>query len=235
MSCARARRLLSDRMDGSVDPVAARALEVHLARCARCAEAAETMTRLSRALRDLNRIEPKESIASRVFDRIEVEERRPGLAHLLQPTWSLRPLLPWTLIGTMASLALFFGLVVAAQERAVEVPMVRAAQVRIMSPAGTENNPLPPLFDVTIPRSRHPFSDPVLASMKEGTFFVETVVARDGSVSGVTLIDGDFVAAVPVMSALRAERFEPGSLDGRPVAVSLYRLIARMDVKPPVT
>ena len=67
----------------------------------------------------------------------------------------------------------------------------------------------------------------------EGTFFLETVVARDGSVSAVTLLTGDSVQARPIVDALRRERFEPARFQGRPVAVSVYRLISRLEVRPP--
>jgi hypothetical protein len=66
--------------------------------------------------------------------------------------------------------------------------------------------------------------------MDEGTLFLETVIARDGSVSVVNLLGGDSQQAQPVLDALRRERFEPVYLRGRPVAVSVYRLISRMDV-----
>jgi len=60
-------------------------------------------------------------------------------------------------------------------------------------------------------------------------------VARDGSVSTVTLLGGDLAQAGPLLEALRRERFEPATFRGRPVAVSLYRLISRMDVRAPLT
>jgi hypothetical protein len=61
------------------------------------------------------------------------------------------------------------------------------------------------------------------------------VVAPDGSVSNVTLIDGDLAQAGPLLEAMRRERFEPGRFRGRPVAVSVYRLISRMEVRAPLT
>ena len=52
-------------------------------------------------------------------------------------------------------------------------------------------------------------------------------------VSAVTLLDGDSRQARPLLDALRRERFEPGRFRGRPVAVSVYRLISRMEVRAP--
>jgi hypothetical protein len=70
----------------------------------------------------------------------------------------------------------------------------------------------------------------VLASMDEGSAFFETVVARDGSVSMVTLLEGDSARTQPLLEALRRARYEPVRVKGRPVAVSVYRLISRQNV-----
>jgi outer membrane biosynthesis protein TonB len=64
---------------------------------------------------------------------------------------------------------------------------------------------------------------------------VETVVARDGSVSAVNLLQGDLERARGVLEALRQARFEPTLLNGRPVAVSVYRLISALEVRAHVT
>ena len=69
-----------------------------------------------------------------------------------------------------------------------------------------------------------------LVGMSEGSVFLETVVARDGSVSTITLLEGDFAQAQPLLDAYRKARFEPVRVRGRLVAVSVYRLISRMEV-----
>ncbi len=58
-------------------------------------------------------------------------------------------------------------------------------------------------------------------------------MARDGTVSTVTVIQGDAEEAAPLLAALRQQRFEPALYRGRPVAVSVYRLISSMDVSLP--
>ena len=75
----------------------------------------------------------------------------------------------------------------------------------------------------------------VLAGQGEGSLFLETVVARDGSVAGVTLLEGDAGLEQPLIEALRQQRFEPVRYRGRRVAVSVYRLISRMEVRSPRT
>ena len=75
----------------------------------------------------------------------------------------------------------------------------------------------------------------VLAEMGEGTLFFETVVAARRHRLHRHPADGDLALAQPVLDALRRQRFEPVQFRGRPVAVSVYRLISRMDVRSPVT
>ena len=108
---------------------------------------------------------------------------------------------------------------------------------RGLPPSGTEANPLFPSAEVGFPRVRpaDAFAEGVLEQLSEGTLFLETVVARDGSVSTVTLLDGDSERAGPLLEALRRERFEPVRVRGRPVAVSVYRLISCMEVRSPAT
>jgi hypothetical protein len=69
-----------------------------------------------------------------------------------------------------------------------------------------------------------------LPEMGEGSLFFETVVGPDGRVSEIHVMDGDAAAAKGVGDALRKDLFEPVRLWGRPVSVSVFRLVSRMDV-----
>src|SRR5262249_4378676 len=101
---------------------------------------------------------------------------------------------------------------------------------------GTESNPFVPSPALDGPRHRGlALPDEVLAELSDGTFFIVPGVARDGTFSNVTLLQGDADSARPLMDALRRQRFEPARYQGRPVAVSLYRLISRMEVRAPLT
>jgi hypothetical protein len=99
--------------------------------------------------------------------------------------------------------------------------------------SGTEGNPLFPSADVDLPRETAALnlSPEVLAGRGEGSLFVETVVARDGTVAGVTVLQGDADSEEPLLEALREQRYEPVRYRGRRVAVSVYRLISRMSVE----
>jgi outer membrane biosynthesis protein TonB len=99
--------------------------------------------------------------------------------------------------------------------------------------SGTERNPLPTVGD--FPRERTSVELPPEALARRGEMFVQTVVGRDGSVADVTVINGDAAGRQALVEALRRQRFEPVRYRGRPVAVSVYRLISRVEVRSPLT
>ena len=101
---------------------------------------------------------------------------------------------------------------------------------------GTEGNPLFPSAGVGLPRepAGGPLDTDVLLAGSGGEpLFLETVVARDGTVSTVTVLQGNAEAAGPLLEALRQQRYEPTRYRGRPVAVSVYRLISQTEVSLP--
>jgi hypothetical protein len=164
-----------------------------------------------------------------------VETRGAGLALILRPTWKARPLILPSLLPAAAVLVVVLGLAFVLDRDPLPLPTVAILGAESWGPtaaSGTEGNPLFPSTEVSAPRVRTSAAITVdlLAGLGEDPVFVETVVARDGTVSMVRLLDGDLRAAGPLLEALRHERFEPGRRHGRPVAVSLYRLISRLDV-----
>lgn len=232
--CRRTRRLLSPYMDGDLDAAASRLVAGHLAACVACTARLRSLRSAVDMLAETPRLESPEPIAPRVFDRLEVETRGAGLALILRPGWKARPLILPSLLPAAAVLVVVLGLAFVLDRDPVPLPVVVTPGAESWGPtaaSGTENNPLFPSTDVSAPRARTaPITVDLLEGLGESSFFVETVVARDGSVSTVTLLDGDFQMARPLLEALRHERFEPGRRHGRPVAVSLYRLISRLDV-----
>lgn len=232
--CGRTRRHLSSYIDRVLDGATARLVAAHLAACAGCAAHLRSLRSALEMLAETPRLESPEPIAPRVFDRLEVETRGAGLALILRPTWKARPLILPSLLPAAGVLVLVVGMAFALDRDSVPLPVVATPGAESWGPtaaSGTEGNPLFPSTDVSAPRVRTaPITVDLLQGLGDSSFFVETVVARDGTVSTVTLLDGDFQMARPILEALRHERFEPGRRHGRPVAVSLYRLISRLDV-----
>ena len=241
MMCARVCSHLSSYLDGDLAPTAARSVGEHLVWCGDCSRHYGSLQAALGLLADLPALVPSEGIASRVFDRLEVETRGPGLAMIFRPFRARRPLIFPSLVTSSLLLVALLTSAMALDRawRSLDgpLPAVAGSWEGRLAASGTEANPLFPSAGVTMPLERPggPVPQDMLAAMGEGTLFLETVVARDGSVSTVTLLHGDQTVAQPVLDALRRQRFVPVQYRGRPVAVSVYRLFSRMDVRSPLT
>jgi hypothetical protein len=235
MTCARVRSGLSEWLDGELEPMAARAVQSHLAECPSCARRAEELRAVSGLLAELPRLAAPEPVAARVLDRLEIEgsARRPGLAQLFRGFVAARPfMLPSLVPAALVLVTVLAGVLALDSGPLPEVHLAPGAWGAVPA-SGTEGNPLFPSAGVDLPRERAALhlSPEVLAGRGEGSLFLETVVARDGSVAGVTVLRGDAESEEPLLEALRRQQYEPVRYRGRPVAVSVYRLISRMSVE----
>jgi hypothetical protein len=244
MKCRAVRKRLSAYRDGDLAAEETREVSLHLGACADCGAHWASWTEALAGLAGLPALQSEESIASRIHTRLEVETRGPGLRLLFRPAWRARPLLLPSLVpAVMVLVTLMLG--VAALERAAgQLPAVYVRNTGQswngpVPPSGSEDNPLFPSATSSLPRvsAGDPLLPQALAAMAGGqsSFFVETVVGRDGRVSAVTLLEGDSFEAAPIMDLLRHERFEPSHVRGVPVAVSFYRLISKTEVTAPIT
>ena len=240
MSCRAVVSKLSAYLDGDLAPPVAGAVAAHLAGCGSCQSRRDALRAAIDAVADLAPLAPADPIASRVFDRLEVESRGPGLALVFRPSWAARPLFfPSLVPAAIVLLSVLTGALALGSSPAswsIVTDRLRGDGRQEAFVSGTEANPLFPSAEVALPRSRgEEVPEQALTAMSEGTLFLRTVVARDGRVSTVTVIDGDSAKAGALVNAIRQERYEPVLLRGRPVAVSVYRLISRMEVRAPIT
>lgn len=238
MSCASVRRQLSALRDGGLGRAREAAVRAHLEACVPCAERWRSLSSALDLLAQAPRLEPRESLAAQVLNRLELERRGPGLALIFRSVWAARPLiLPCLVPAALVVVAVIAGAV--ALDRPGPLPAVYVRPGTFAwnaNPPGTERNPLFQGPDVEGPHARGlALPAEVLAELADGTFFLETVVARDGTVSRVKLLQGDRASAGRLMDALRRQRFEPARYRGQPVAVSMYRLISRLEVRAPLT
>jgi anti-sigma factor RsiW len=224
MSCRRFGPRFSAYLDGELHGAEAYAMAAHLEMCRVCSAELRATRESLEMLGSLPPLVPRESVAARVLDRLEMERRGPGLALLFRSPGSARPLMVPSLFHAAFLLLGGVGLSLALQH---PTPGPTA-----FTPVMSEG--LPEV--VRVSRVTHAaFADGLLTEGEEGSLFFETRLARDGRVAAVTLLQGDAAQAAPVMEALRRERFEPTRLRGLPVAVSVYRLVSRLDVLAPRT
>lgn len=242
MKCRTVRSHLSAYRDGELPAETTREVSLHVASCGECGARFRDYGDALGQLQALPRLACEESIASRVLTRLEVETRGPGLTLLFRPAWSARPLILPSMVPAVMVLLVVIGAVISLDYEADRLPAVYVRNTGQhwngpVPPSGTEGNPLFPSSAVSLPRTRagDPLLSQALADMGQRSFFVETVVGRDGRVSAVTLIGGDSSQAAPILDLLRHQRFEPSRLRGRPVAVSFYRLISGTEVRAPIT
>lgn len=237
MSCRRIQRRFSEQRDQTLLAAGVREVSLHVEACPRCAAAWRGFNDDLDLLSEMPRLEATGEVAARVFDRLDMERRQPGLSLLFRPFGAARPLmLPSLVPAAVVLLGILSGAL--ALDRIATPPSVvrRLAADRAWGPvlplAPAERDPLMVASEVSPPRMRSGEAVPLdlLDHPGQGTLFVETRVASDGSVSAVTVLGGDSDLARPVVAALRRGRYEPARYRGRPVAGSVYRLISRMEV-----
>ncbi len=236
MTCAFVRRRLSEWIDGDLEPGVARRVDGHLSECVACAERARQLRTVGRLVARLPRFEAPEAVASQVAERIamETEARRPGLGSLYRGFSAARPLILPSLVPAMLVLLTILAGVLALDPGPLPEVHLAVGAWSATPASGTETNPLP-LAGVDLPRERTAVDLPPELLARRGELFVQTVVGRDGTVADVTVIHGDVAGRQALVDALRRQQFEPVRYRGRPVAVSVYRLISRVEVRSPLT
>ena len=235
-ACPRVRRRLSEWLDGELAARSAREVSEHLAVCEACAGRAEELRAVSRLLAELPSLDAADAVSAQMALQLDLASgaRRPGLAQVFRGFAAARPLIWPSLVTAAAILLLALSGILLLDNG--PLPEVRAVKAWDADPvSGTEGNPLFPSAEVNLPQQRATLAPEVLAKGGEDSVFVETVVARDGSVAGVTVLQGDAQSEQALIEALLQQRFEPVRYRGRFVAVSVYRLISRMEVRSPRT
>jgi hypothetical protein len=238
LTCRGVRRQLSEWLDGELPAALSHQVSGHLASCEACSRHAEELRAVSRLVAELPSLDAAEPVASGLALELELEvtggERRPGLALVFRGFAAARPHILPSLLTAASILVLALAVILALDSG--PLPEVRTATSWDHPPlSGTEGNPLFPSAEIRLPQQRQALTPEALAREGENSVFLETVVARDGSVAGVTVLQGDEAGEQALIDALRQQRFEPVRYRGRFVAVSVYRLISRMEVRSPRT
>ena len=87
--CARTEELLSDHLDGLLDPLLARELEDHLRSCAACRGLRDALAEVVEALRSYPTVEPAAGLAARVARAaiLHAQQRRTAAFAPRMPAW----------------------------------------------------------------------------------------------------------------------------------------------------
>lgn len=235
MNCSVVRSRLSRWLDGELEPEVNGRVEAHLGSCAACARRARELRAVSRLVAGLPPLSSPEPLAASVVDRLDMT-RRPGLGFLFRGFSTARPfILPSLVPATLVVVAVLAGVLALDSGPLPEVHLAPGGAWGATPALGTEGNPVFPSADIDLPRETTSVQLPTEGLSGEGSVFLEQLVARDGSVADVTLLEGDTEGTASLVNALRQQRFEPVRYRGRPVAVSVYRLISRMEVRSPST
>ena len=88
LDCARAEELLSDHLEGVLDPLLAREIDDHVRSCAACAGLREALAEVVEALRSYPTVEPAAGLAARVARAaiLHAQQRRTAFAPRM-PAW----------------------------------------------------------------------------------------------------------------------------------------------------
>jgi len=89
MSCARVEELLSDHLEGALDPLLTREVDEHLRACAACRELREALSEVVEALRSAPAVEPAAGLAARVARAaiLHAQQRRQAAFTPRLPSW----------------------------------------------------------------------------------------------------------------------------------------------------
>lgn len=89
LDCARAEELLSEHLEGTLDPVLAREMDEHLRECSACRELREALSEVVEALRSYPGVEPSAGLAARVARAamLHAQQHRPTAFAPRLPPW----------------------------------------------------------------------------------------------------------------------------------------------------
>jgi hypothetical protein len=122
LDCARAEELLSDHLEGVLDPLLARDMDEHLRGCASCRDLREALSEVVEALRSYPSVEPAAGLAARVARAaiLHAQQRRRASFAPRLPGWLQAVAAGLSILTTVGILVAQGGTARAAGGRLVE-------------------------------------------------------------------------------------------------------------------
>jgi len=229
------KTMLSAHYDGELSPTIAAYVEDHLRQCDGCLEQYQELASSANAVRHLVSMRAPASLASRVREQIDAEERGmvPVLRGLIQRAKAPSGFVSALGFGTLATVVLI-GLVVFLDQQYGE----QAAQ-RLTTAIIETTLPEPVLFHepMSSPRFREGSAENLAFAEvdlgKGGTFFTMASIDRNGMVKTLDVIyrSGDEEMLSRALEAVRVAGFEPARLGDRTIPVNFLYFFTTTEVR----
>jgi hypothetical protein len=228
--------VLSAHHDGELSPAAAARVEDHLKQCQGCLDTYDELSSAANAVRHLRTMRAPASLAAKVKDQIDAEERGmvPVLRAEIQRSRSQTGFFAALGLGTLATVFLI-GLVLTLDHRYGE----HAAQ-QITSAWIQSTLPEPVLLHdpMSSPRFRDgSFGINSFAELKtgqEGQLLTMASIDQNGKVRGLEVIyrSGDEEMLTRAIAAVMESGFEPARLGNQTISVNFLYFFTTTEVRP---
>lgn len=207
----------------------------HLGECAACHQVAGEIAVLGMGLRDLaaafaekDTTDPSR-ISAHVIEHLRVEEQFSIRAQVAD--WFSDMHLVWAGLGaSVAMLTCIVGSASVLHAASQERPNSMARAISVLASPGSNDNPIRLNYGMSAPRAVTDVA--IEMSEEDAQYTLSAVVSREGTVSGVEMIDQ---AHRPGVNAMLNEayrmRFAPATDRGDAVAVSMVWLVTNTTVK----
>jgi len=248
LTCVSTRRRLHAYYDEELPFADQIAVSAHLEWCDECAAELARLRRLTTAIRTASqgRIalsrEEAASLQSSVVSRLKAEQNVSFVAQAREVFEDMH-LVYAGLGGTAAALVCVLIMLAMMRFATTERPDSLAVLVNVLGSPGSNVNPVPPPQPrIQLPRPLNPASistypDPAGDSL----IMMAALVTREGTVTELALLDpggggssksaGQSKAVAELLGAVSRARFEPGTVDGLPVAVNMVWVVEHTTVR----
>lgn len=247
LTCVSTRRRLHSYYDEELPYADQIAVSAHLEWCDECAAELARLRRLTAAIRTashghqaLSR-EEAASLQSSVVSRLKAEQNVSFVAQAREVFEDMH-LVYAGLGGAAAALVCVLIMLAMMRFATTERPDSLAVLVNVLGSPGSNVNPVPPPQPrIQLPRPLNPASistypDPAGDSL----IMMAALVTREGTVTELALLDpggggstktGQSKAVEELLGAVSRARFEPGTVDGLPVAVNMVWVVEHTTVR----
>lgn len=249
LTCGAARRRLHAYHDDELPVGDQIAVGAHLEWCDQCAAELAELRLMRSAFRASAHgrltLSPDEetSLQASVISRMKAEQTTSFVAQMREMFEDMH--LVYAGVGGAAAAVVCVVIMLGMMRFATnERPDSLAGMVAVIGSPGSNQNPVPPLPRIQMPRALNMASFSIDGDWTdESLIMMAAIVTREGTVIDLALLDpgggrsttqkGQPKAVEDLLGAVSRARFEPGRVDGLPVAVNMVLLVEHTTVRAP--